>query len=168
MRVTILSVCLAACTPKLVVQQTLAQRVHRATVACVALPAGPQKAKVCSDALLCQSAAQSAAEALGKAVQHLAGSAMHLAGLGKARRIEGAMLQATPFTRMFGLVLLGLEALDQAVVAKRLQGERGDSPLLAGKLRNLEFYIAAVLPQTIALGKTIQSGDESCLDPALF
>jgi alkylation response protein AidB-like acyl-CoA dehydrogenase len=110
----------------------------------------------------------SAAEALGKAIQHLAGSAMHLAGLGKARHIEGAMLQATPFTRMFGLVLLGLEALEQAVVAKALQASRGDSPLLAGKLRNLEFYVAAVLPQTIALGKTIQSNDESCLDPALF
>lgn len=68
MRVTILSVCLlAACTPKLAVQQSLAQRVHQATVACVELPVGPQKAKVCSDALLCQSAAQSAAEAVQKA-----------------------------------------------------------------------------------------------------
>lgn len=69
MRVTItICICLlAGCTPKLVVQQTLAQRVHRATVACVALPAGPQKAKVCSDALLCQTSAQSAAEAVQKA-----------------------------------------------------------------------------------------------------
>lgn len=69
MRVTLFSVLclLAGCTPKLVVQQTLAQRVHRATVACVALQAGPQKAKVCSDALLCQSAAQSAAVAVQRA-----------------------------------------------------------------------------------------------------
>jgi alkylation response protein AidB-like acyl-CoA dehydrogenase len=111
---------------------------------------------------------QSAAEALSKAVQSLAGAAMHLAGLGKARHIEGAMLQATPFTRMFGLVLLGLEALDQAVVAKRLLASAGADPRLAGKQRNLEFYIAAILPQTIALGKTITSNDESCLDPALF
>jgi alkylation response protein AidB-like acyl-CoA dehydrogenase len=111
---------------------------------------------------------QGPAEALGKAVQHLAASAMHLAGLGKARHIEGAMLQATPFTRMFGLVLLGLEALEQAVVARQLAATRGDSPHLAGKLRGLEFYIANMLPQTIALGKTIQSNDESCLDPALF
>lgn len=69
MRVALFSaLCLlAACTPKLVAQQTLAQRVHRATVACVALQAGPQKAKLCSDALLCQSAAQNAAEAVQKA-----------------------------------------------------------------------------------------------------
>ncbi|MBL9102715.1 MAG: acyl-CoA dehydrogenase [Myxococcales bacterium] len=109
-----------------------------------------------------------AGAAMGKAMHSLAGAAMHLAGLGKARRVEGAMLQATPFTRMFGLVLLGLEALDQAVVARRLQHDRPDDPRLAGKLRNLEFYIANVLPQAIALGKTITSGDESCLDPALF
>lgn len=70
MRVTLFSVCmclLVGCTPKLIVQQTLAARVHKATVACVALQAGPQKAKVCSEALLCQSAAQSAAEAVQKA-----------------------------------------------------------------------------------------------------
>ncbi len=109
-----------------------------------------------------------AATALGKAVQMLAGSAMHLAGLGKARKLEAAMLQATPFLRMFGTVLLGLEALEQAVVARRVAAERGDSPLLAGKQRNLEFFITALLPQAIALGKTVQSNDESCLDPQLF
>jgi hypothetical protein len=108
------------------------------------------------------------AEQLGKAVQSLAGSAMHIAGLGTARKVDAAMLQATPFLRMFGVVLLGMEALEQATVARRLAGERGDSPLLTGKQRNLEFYISSLLPQAIALGKGIQSGDESCLDPALF
>lgn len=108
------------------------------------------------------------ADALGKAVQALAGSAMHLAGLGKQRKVEATMMQAVPFLRMFGLILLGLEAIEQAVVAARLRQERGDLPLLVGKLRNLEFYTAAMLPQAIALGKSIQSGDESCLDPALF
>lgn len=68
MRVTLLSVCLlAACTPKLVQQQSLAQRVHRATSQCVALPSGPAKVKLCSDALLCQTSAESAAVALQKA-----------------------------------------------------------------------------------------------------
>jgi alkylation response protein AidB-like acyl-CoA dehydrogenase len=108
------------------------------------------------------------AQALGKAVQMLAGSAMHIAGLGKARKVEAAMAQATPFLRMFGTVLLGLEALEQAVVARRLTSERGASPLLTGKQRNLEFYVTTLLPQAIALGKSIQSGDESCLDPDLF
>jgi hypothetical protein len=69
---------------------------------------------------------------------------------------------------MFGTVLLGMEALEQAVVARRLAGERGDSPLYTGKLRNLEFYVTSLLPHAVALGKSIQSGDESCLDPALF
>lgn len=71
MRVTILSVCLlAACTPKLVVQQTLAQRVHKATTQCVALPAtigdkpNPAKARVCAAALICQTTAERAAVAL--------------------------------------------------------------------------------------------------------
>ena len=108
------------------------------------------------------------AQALGKAVQMLAGSAMHLAGLGKARKVEAAMMHATPFLKMFGTVLLGLEALEQATVAARLRGERSDDPLLVGKLRNLEFYVSALLPGAIALGKAIQSGDESCLDSSLF
>ena len=111
---------------------------------------------------------QTQTEQLRKAVQTLAGSAMHIAGLGKARKVDAAMLQATPFLRMFGTVLLGMEALDQAVVARRLASERGESPLFTGKLRNLDFYVSSLLPQAIALGKGIQSGDESCLDPALF
>ena len=85
MRVTLLSVCLlTACTPKLVAQQTLAQRVHRATVACVALPVGPQKAKVCADALLCQSAAQSAAEALQRAQAAVAADSTDVAAEARA------------------------------------------------------------------------------------
>lgn len=108
------------------------------------------------------------AGALGKAVQQLAGAAMHLAGLGKARKVEAAMAQAYPFLRMFGTVLLGMEALEQAVVAQRLAAERGPSPLLTGKLRNLDFFVASLLPQAIGLGKSITSGDESCLDPELF
>ena len=60
------------CAAPLAEQQDLALRVHKATVACVALPAtkgsppaaNPEKAKVCTQALLCQSTAKSAAEAL--------------------------------------------------------------------------------------------------------
>jgi alkylation response protein AidB-like acyl-CoA dehydrogenase len=109
-----------------------------------------------------------AAGALGKAVQQLAGAAMHLAGLGKARKVEAAMAQAYPFLRMFGTVLLGMEALEQAQVAERLTAERGPSSLLIGKRRNLEFFVANLLPNAVALGKSITSDDESCLDPALF
>ena len=109
-----------------------------------------------------------AAEALGKTVQQLAGAAMHLAGLGKARKVEAAMAQAYPFLRMFGTVLLGMQALEQATLADRLEAERGASALFTGKRRNLEFFVASILPGATALGKAITSNDESCLDPALF
>ena len=33
---------------------------------------------------------------------------------------------------------------------------------------NLEFFVANLLPNAVALGKSITSDDESCLDPALF
>ena len=60
----------SGCLAKLAAQQTLAQRVHAATVQCTALPAtigdkpNPAKALLCSNALLCQTAAASAATAL--------------------------------------------------------------------------------------------------------
>ncbi len=106
--------------------------------------------------------------ALSKVVQMLAATAMHLANLGRTRKVETAMIQATPFLRMFGIVLLGVEAIDQAVIAKRKIDAEGKSPYLRGKLLNLDFFITSILPQAIALGKTIQSGDETCMDPDLF
>ncbi len=75
---------LSGCTPKLVAQQGLAARVHRATTACVAIPVGPQRAKVCSDALLCQSAAQSAAEALQRAQAAVAAGSTDVAAEARA------------------------------------------------------------------------------------
>ena len=54
---------LTGCPMPLAEQQSLAARVHKATIACVAT-ASPRKAKVCAQAQLCQSTAKSAAEAL--------------------------------------------------------------------------------------------------------
>ena len=54
---------LLGCPAPLAQQQSLAARVHRATIDCVAT-ASPKKAKVCAQALLCQQTAKSAAEAL--------------------------------------------------------------------------------------------------------
>ena len=107
-------------------------------------------------------------EALNKAVQTLGMTAMHLGQVGMTGDLEGAMVQATPFQRMFGTVVLGLEALRQAVAAKRVIEERGETPHLKSKVLNLKFYVANVLPQAVALGKGIQSGDKSCLDDGLF
>ena len=106
--------------------------------------------------------------ALEKAIQHLGQTAMHLGGLGAQGQLEATLLQATPFLRMFGTVHLGLEALNQAITAKRVIGERGESAFLKGKLLNLTFYVQNLLPQAVAFGKAIQNGDQSCMDEVLF
>ncbi|MGB1274575.1 MAG: acyl-CoA dehydrogenase C-terminal domain-containing protein, partial [Nannocystaceae bacterium] len=72
-----------------------------------------------------------------------------------------------PFLRMFGYVLLAIEAADQAVVAKRISEERGETPELRAKLLGLDFYVKTILPQAIALAKSIQSSDATCLDESL-
>ena len=108
------------------------------------------------------------AQALGKSLQSLAGTAMHLGGLGAQGNLSGAMLQATPFLRMFGIVQLGMEALQQARCAAEVIAARGETPHLLGKALNLRFYVHNLLPTAVAIGKGIQSGDDSCLDPVLF
>ena len=93
---------------------------------------------------------------------------MHLGQLAGGGKIEPAFLQAVPFLKTFGVVLLGLEALDQARVAKKLIAERGASPLLQRKLLGVDFYVAHILPQAVAYAKTVTSSDESPLDEAIF
>lgn len=75
---------MVGCTPKLVQQQALAQRVHKATVQCVALPSGPAKARLCADALLCQTAAKDAAAALQDAQKAVAAGGTDVAAETKA------------------------------------------------------------------------------------
>jgi len=108
------------------------------------------------------------AQAIGKTIEALGGAAMHLGGLAAQGALAPAMLQATPFLRMFGTVQLALECLQQATVAQRVISERGSSQHLAGKALNLRFYVHNILPQAIALGKAIRSNDDSCLDEVLF
>jgi alkylation response protein AidB-like acyl-CoA dehydrogenase len=105
---------------------------------------------------------------LEKAINHVGQTAMHLGGLGAQGKLESTLLQATPFLEMFGTVQLGLEALEQAQVAKRVIEQRGESAFLKGKLLNLRFYTNNLLPKAVALGKAIQNGDDSCLDEVLF
>jgi alkylation response protein AidB-like acyl-CoA dehydrogenase len=107
------------------------------------------------------------AEAIGGAIDAVAATAMHIAGVGQ-KDIDAAMLHAVPFMQAFGYVVLGLEALEQARVAKRHISQRGTSNFLAGKLLNLDYFVATYLPHVIATSKSIRIGDVSCLDPALF
>ena len=105
---------------------------------------------------------------LEKAVGQVAATSMFLGQLGVTGKLEGAMLQATPFQEMMGTVHLGLEALDQARVAKKVIARDGESVFLKGKLANLTFYVHNVLPRAVALAKSIQTGDDTCLEPGIF
>ena len=111
---------------------------------------------------------EQAAATIEKSVQHLGASAMHLAGLGGAGKLNDAMLNATPFLDMFGTVALAVESLDQAIAAKAKIDAEGETPHLKGKLLNLQFYTAHILPAAVAKAKSIQSGDLSAMDEALF
>ncbi|MEE9385720.1 MAG: acyl-CoA dehydrogenase [Nannocystaceae bacterium] len=108
------------------------------------------------------------ADAIQEAVQAVGASAMHLANVARAGKVESAMVQAVPFLRAFGVTVLALECLDQAVLAKAAIEAGRDTALLRGKLLNSDFFVASLLPQAIALATTIQSGDESCLNPGLW
>ncbi|MEZ4237091.1 MAG: acyl-CoA dehydrogenase [Myxococcota bacterium] len=118
--------------------------------------------------LLREAGFEAEAAALEKAIDACGGAAMHLGGLSMQGRIDGALLQAYPFLQMMGWAHLGLEASNQARAAKRAIARDGSTPHREGKLLNLKFYVANLLPQAIALGKRIQSGDDTALDPRLF
>ena len=109
------------------------------------------------------------AGAINRAIGQLGASAMHLGQLAGNRKIDVAFLQAVPFLKTFGYTLLAMEALDQARVAKKLIAASGqEKPLWVRKLAGLDFYINHVLPMAVAWAKTVQSGDESALDPRVF
>ena len=85
----------------------------------------------------------------------------------RSRRLT-ALLGAVPFMRAMGYTVLGLESLDQALTAKRMIEADKETPLLKGKLLNLDFYVANILPRSIALAKSTQAADASALDDSLF
>jgi len=84
-------------------------------------------------------------------------------------RVPHAMYQAYPFLTQFGTFLLGVHALRQAVVARAaLDAGAHEAALYEGKILNLKFYVANLLPQAEALGKVVRSQDGSALDETLF
>ena len=93
---------------------------------------------------------------------------MKLGGLGAQGKLEVTMAQAVPFQRAFGHILLALEALDQARVAKKVIERDGETPHLACTALNLKFYTANILPEAVAIAKSVQMADDSCLDERLF
>jgi len=107
------------------------------------------------------------AEQVEKAVGQLGATAMHLSRLAQAD-LESAMVQATPFLNLFGGVVLGVHALEQAVVAQEALDAGGDDPVYAGKVLNARYYVANHLPHAVSLATSIQAADTSCLDETLF
>ena len=108
-------------------------------------------------------------DAVQKAVGFLGAAAMHLGKVGMEGDLEGAMLQATPFLELFGVVVLGVHALEQAAIAVQAKADNpDDSAYYDGKVLNLKWYCATRLPKAVALSKSIQAGDDSCMDESLF
>lgn len=109
--------------------------------------------------------------ALERARDQLGQTAMHLGMVGAQGNLRGAMLHATPFLELFGIVVLGLHSLWQARVAQEyiVAGAEGaDLKFYKGKLANAKFYAKNVLPKATAMAKIIQGGDESCMEEGLF
>ncbi len=109
--------------------------------------------------------------ALERARDQLGQTAMYLGGLGMQGNLKGAMLQSYPFLTLFGTVVLGLHALWQARIA--LEASEGatsdpDKKFYRGKVLNARYYAKNVLPRATSIAKTIQAGDESCLEEGLF
>lgn len=111
--------------------------------------------------------------ALERARDQLGQTAMHLGGLGLQGNIRGAMLNASTFLTQFGIVVLGLHSVWQARVAVETLDAGGtlseaDKKFYRGKVLNARFYSKNILPRATALGKIVQSNDESCLEDGLF
>jgi alkylation response protein AidB-like acyl-CoA dehydrogenase len=108
------------------------------------------------------------ATAIGKAIDNVGAAAMKVAAVGQGGDVNAAMVHATPFMQAFGFTVLATEALDQARVAKRAIDAGTGKRLHKGKLLNLDFCVSHILTRAVALAKSIQLADASCLDDELF
>ncbi len=110
-------------------------------------------------------------EALAEVRDLVSACGMHLFQYALGGKISNAMLESSNLLTLFGVFLLGMTALEQAVVAQEKidEGcEESDEAFYQGKVLNLKFYVSHILPQAYGLAKTIQSGDDSALDEILF
>ncbi len=110
-------------------------------------------------------------EALADVRDLVSASGMHLFQYALGGRLSNAMLESSNLLTLFGVFLLGMAAMEQAVIAQTALDEgceESDEAFYQGKVLNLKFYVSHVLPQAQALAVTIQSGDDSALDEVLF
>jgi hypothetical protein len=110
-------------------------------------------------------------EALAEVRDLVSACGMHLFQYAMSGKLSAAMLESSNLLTLFGVFLLGMTALEQAVVAQEALDEGcedSDEAFYQGKILNLKFYVSHILPKAFALAKTIQSGDDSALDELLF
>ncbi len=110
-------------------------------------------------------------EALAEVRDLVSACGMHLFQYALGGKLSNAMLESSNLLTLFGVFLLGMTALKQAVVAQDAidEGcEDADEVFYQGKILNLKFYVSHILPQAFALAKTIQYGDDSALDEILW
>jgi alkylation response protein AidB-like acyl-CoA dehydrogenase len=110
-------------------------------------------------------------EALAEVRDLVSACGMHLFQYAMGGKLSAAMLESSNLLSLFGVFLLGMTALEQAVVAQEALDEGcedSDEAFYQGKILNLKFYVSHILPKAYALAKTIQSGDDSALDEILF
>ncbi|MBW2702613.1 MAG: acyl-CoA dehydrogenase [Deltaproteobacteria bacterium] len=120
---------------------------------------------------------------LEKARDSLVQVAMSVQQAGMSGDIYTPVLNATPFMDLFGTIVMAYHLLEMAVVAdEKLEAiyakagaedkeaqtkiieENPEAKYYDGKLHSARFFIDAYLPHTMALAKTITSGNKSPLE----
>ena len=81
---------------------------------------------------------------------------MKIAEWGMGGNRDQAMLAATPFLEMMGHLMCGRILLEQALIADQKYGDYYKNKVLTAK-----FFISEFMPKVHAIGKSIESGDES-------
>lgn len=105
----------------------------------------------------------SESEAIGRALGKLVEAAQQLGRQMAQGAVEVAFGHAVPFLKAFGGVVLALEAVDQAICERSVVSRSGTD--VRSKALNLKFYVAHLLPQSVAHAATVLTGDDSHLDP---
>ncbi|MFM2161670.1 MAG: hypothetical protein RLZZ383_1182 [Pseudomonadota bacterium] len=106
--------------------------------------------------------------AIRQALDAVGAAAMSLAERGMTGGTAVALVHAVPFLRAMAITVLAVESLEQATVATALRDRDPTRVACAEKPLNLRHYVAHVLPEAIALGRVVRSGEDAALDPALF
>lgn len=74
---------------------------------------------------------------------------------------------ATPYLRMFGIVLGGYLLAKGALAAEKILAKQPDDPVARAKMQTTLFYVEQILPQAIALKGPITAGSTTIMNTPL-